>query len=97
MINLGTNSMLKKRAIEQIVKSFANHRRIQILDLLEISPELSVGEVAQQLKIDIKLASVYLRRLTIAGLIMKRSHGTNIRHKLTERGIFVLKFIRTLD
>ncbi len=89
--------MLKKRAIEQIVKSFANHRRIQILDLLETKPEASVSEVAYQLKIDIKLASIYLRRLTIAGLIMKKSHGKSIRHKLSKRGLFVLTFVRTLD
>lgn len=89
--------MLKKRAVEQIVRSFANHRRIQILDLLEITPELSVGEIADRLKIDIRLASIHIKKLLIAGLIMKRSDGKKIRHKLTRRGLFVLTFIRTLD
>lgn len=89
--------MLKKRTLEQIVKSFANHRRIQTLDLLEITPELSVSEIAEKLKIDIKLASIHIRKLLIAGLIMKRSQGKNIRHKLTARGLFVLTFVRTLD
>ncbi len=89
--------MLKKRAVEQIVRSFANHRRIQILDLLEITSELSVGEIADRLKIDIRLASIHIKKLLIAGLIMKRSDGKKIRHKLTKRGLFVLTFIRTLD
>ena len=89
--------MLKKRAVEQIVRSFANHRRIQILDLLEITPELSVGKIADRLKIDIRLASIHIKKLLIAGLIMKRSDGKKIRHKLTRRGLFVLTFIRTLD
>ena len=89
--------MLKKRAIEQIVRSFANHRRIQILDLIETTPELSVGEIADLLKVDIQLASIHIRKLLIAGLIMKRSQGKNIRHKLTKRGFFVLTFVRTLD
>lgn len=89
--------MLKKRALEQIVRSFSNHRRITMLCLLYKSPELSVSQIADELKIDIKLASFYLRRLTIAGLIMKKSHGKSIRHKLTKRGLFVLTFIRTLE
>lgn len=89
--------MLKKRALEQIVKSFANHRRIEILDLLEKSPELSVGEIADKVKISLKLASIHIRKLLIAGLIMKRSQGKNMRHKLTKRGFFILTFIRTLE
>lgn len=89
--------MLKKRVVEQIVRSFANHRRIEILDLLEKSPELSVGEVASELKISLNLASIHIKKLLIAGLLMKRSQGKNIRHKLTKRGLFVLTFARTLD
>lgn len=89
--------MLKKRALEQIIKSFANHRRIEILVLLDENPELSVSEVARRLKIDVKLASIYLKRLTISGLIMKKGHGTQIRHKVSTRGIHVLKFVRTLE
>ena len=89
--------MLKIRAIEQIVKSFGNHRRIEILDLIGNNPELSVSEVAEKLKIDIKLASIYLRRLTISGLIMKKGSGKNIRHKITKRGSHVLTFVRMLE
>ncbi|OIP57333.1 MAG: hypothetical protein COX79_01160 [Candidatus Levybacteria bacterium CG_4_10_14_0_2_um_filter_36_16] len=89
--------MLRKRTIEQIVRSFSNHRRIAMLCLLDENPELSVSQIAGDLKIDIKLASFYLRKLTIAGLIMKKSNGKFIRHKLTKRGVFVLTFIRTLE
>ncbi len=89
--------MLKKRAIEQIIKSFANHRRIEMLDLLNENPELSVSQIATELKIDIKLASFYLRKLTIAGLIMKKSSEKSIKHKLSKRGEFVQTFVRTLE
>lgn len=89
--------MLKKRAVEQIIRSFSNHRRIAMLCLLDENPELSVSQIADELKIDIKLASFYLRKLTIAGLIMKKSSGKSIRHKLTKRGTFVLAFVRTLE
>jgi len=85
------------RKLERIVKGFANHRRIQILELLEKNPELSVIEITQELNMNFKTASEHIRRLAISGLIMKRSDGTNIRHKLTERGLKVLKFLRTLE
>ena len=85
------------RKLERIVKGFANHRRIQILELLEKNPELSVIEIAQELNMNFKTASEHIRRLAISGLIMKRSDGTNIRHKFTERGLKVLKFLRTLE
>ena len=83
--------------LERIVKGFANHRRIQILELLEKNPELSVIEITQELNMNFKTASEHIRRLAISGLIMKRSDGTNIRHKLTERGLKVLKFLRALE
>ncbi|OGH12113.1 MAG: hypothetical protein A2776_03390 [Candidatus Levybacteria bacterium RIFCSPHIGHO2_01_FULL_40_10] len=89
--------MLKKRVLERIVRSFGNHRRIEILDLLDKSPELSVSEIAKILKINIQTSSEHTRRLTIAGLIMKRSQGKNIRHKLARRGINILTFLRTLE
>ena len=83
--------------LERIVRGFANHRRIQILEFLEKNPELSVIEITQELNMNFKTASEHIRRLAISGLIMKRSDGTNIRHELTERGLKVLKFLRTLE
>ncbi|OQX86940.1 MAG: hypothetical protein B6D55_04790 [Candidatus Omnitrophica bacterium 4484_70.2] len=83
--------------LERIVKGFANHRRIQILELLEKKPELSVFEIAEELDINFKTASEHIRRLAISGLIMKRSDGTNIRHRLTDRGLIILKFLRILE
>jgi DNA-binding transcriptional ArsR family regulator len=85
------------RQLERIVRGFSNHRRIEILETLEKEPELSVLEIAEKLGINLKTASEHIRRLTIAGLIMKRSEGASVRHKLTERGKKVLMFLRTLE
>jgi len=79
------------------MRAAGNHRRIEILDLLEKSPELSVSELASGLKINLKTASEHIRRLTIAGFIMKRGQGRSIRHKLTQRGLNILMFLRTLE
>ncbi|MDP2923463.1 MAG: winged helix-turn-helix transcriptional regulator [Candidatus Omnitrophota bacterium] len=85
------------RRLERIVKGFANHRRIQILELVEKEPELSVLEIAEKLHINFKTASEHIRRLAIAGLLMKRSQGLNIRHRATDRGLTILKFLRILE
>jgi DNA-binding transcriptional ArsR family regulator len=89
--------MLSDRQLERIVKGFANHRRIQIMVLIKDQPELSVQEIASKLKINIKTASEHIRRLAIAGLVLKRSRGINVLHKLSPQGEFILKFLRKLE
>jgi len=85
------------RQLERIVKGFANYRRINILELLKKEPELSVAEISEKLNINFKTASEHIRRLAITGLILKRSDGLNVRHRLTDRGETILKFLRILE
>ena len=89
--------MKNTRKLERIVKGFANHRRIEIVELLGREPELSVLEISEKLKVNFKTISEHTRRLAISGLLMKRSDGTSIRHKLTFIGASILKFLRTLE
>lgn len=89
--------MLTYRQLERIGKGIASHRRIQILDLLEREPELSVSEISEKVKSELKNISEHVRKLTIAGLIIKRNQGKNVRHKLTQRGSIILTFFRTLE
>ena len=85
------------RELERIVKGFANHRRLQILQLLSKEPELSVIEVSEKVKSDFKNISSHINKMTISGLLMKPNDFHSVRHKLTKRGIQVLKFVRTLE
>lgn len=85
------------RQLERIVKGFANHRRIEILQILDKEPELSVDEISEKLEINYKTASEHIRRLAITGLIMKRSDSMNVRQRLTTRGESILKFLRMLE
>lgn len=89
--------MKNYRTLERLVRGFANHRRIEILELLKKEPELSVDDVTEALNINYKTAADHLRRLAIAGLLLKRSDSVSIRHKLTPRAENVLKFLRTLE
>jgi len=92
-----TNETKNFRQLERIVRGFSNHRRIEILELLAKQPELSVIEISEKLKINFKTGSEHIRRLAIAGLVIKRSAGNSVRHKLTDRGEGILKFLRTLE
>ena len=85
------------RQLERIVRGFSNHRRIQIVELLDRKPELSVLEISDHVRSGFRAVSEHLRRLTIAGLIVKRSEGRAVRHRLTDRGGRVLEFLRALD
>ena len=83
--------------MERIVKGFSNHRRIQILELLNTYPNLSVLEISAKLKINYKTASEHIRRLAISGLVWKRNRGSNVLHELSPLGLSILKFLRKLE
>lgn len=85
------------RELERIVKGFANHRRLQIMELLQREPELSVEDIAERLKIGYENASDHVRKLAIAGLVMKRNEGNRVRHKLTRRAESILVFCKRLE
>ena len=85
------------RALERIIKGFANHRRLEILALLKREPELSVLDISDRLKIGYENASDHIRRLSIAGLVAKRHEGPSVCHKLTPRAEVILVFCKTLE
>jgi DNA-binding transcriptional ArsR family regulator len=89
--------MKSYRNLERVVKGFANHRRIEIMTLVDKTPELSVFEIADRLKINFKTASEHIRRLSIAGLMLKRNEGSTVRHALSPAGKNILKFLRILE
>lgn len=85
------------RSLERIVRGFSNHRRIQILELVNQYPELALTYIAAKLHINFKTAGEHVRRLAISGLVLKRNQGPAVRHKVSPRGLSILKFLRTLE
>lgn len=80
------------------MKGVANHRRIELLGLIEKSSvNPSVLELSRRAGINLKTASEHIRRLALSGLIYKHSDGTSVRHSLTPTGWTILKFLRTLE
>ncbi|MEK7186374.1 MAG: ArsR family transcriptional regulator [Patescibacteria group bacterium] len=89
--------MLKTRSLERTVKGFANHRRIQIMELLEREPELSLADISTKLKVNIKTASEHIIKLAISGLVLKRNKANNVLHKVSPKGLDILEFLRKLE
>ena len=85
------------RKLEQIAKGFANHRRLQIMNLLKREPELSVEDISERLDIGYENASDHVRKLAIAGLVLKRNEGSAVRHRLTPRAEAILVFCKRLQ
>ena len=85
------------RQLERIVRGFSNHRRIQIIELLNKKPELSVLEISKKLDVNMKTIAEHVKRLAVAGLVLKRNDSYSVRHKLTKNGISILVFLRTLE
>jgi len=83
--------------LENILKGIANHRRIQIVELLDTSPDLSGFDISDKLGVDFRTVSLHTRRLAQSGLIKKRHEGSMVLHSLSDRGKAVLVFARTLE
>lgn len=88
---------LDYRKAERLLKGFANHNRLRILELLAREPELSVAQISEKLKIGYENTSDHIRKMAIAGLLMKRNDGPNVRHKLTPRAVSILVFCKRLQ
>lgn len=78
--------------LERVVKGFANHRRIQMLRLLERDADLTLLDICTRLKTGMKSCAEHLRRAHLAGLIDKRYEGRYVRHRLTALGARALQF-----
>jgi len=84
-------------SLEIALKGAANHHRINVLLQLKNQPDMSVEELSETCHVAYKTLSVHLRRLKNAGLITKKKFGRRVEHKLTDRGICVADFLRTLS
>lgn len=88
---------LNYRNIERLIKGVANHNRLRILELLENESELSVTDISDKLRMGYENTSDHIRKMAIAGLLMKRNDGPNVRHKLTPRANTMLAFCKRLQ
>jgi len=92
MYNLKMSLNYKK--IEKITKAFANHRRIQILELLDNSQGFSVDDISKKLNVGFFTISDHIRKLADAGLIDKKNKGRFVINSINKRGKCILSFCK---
>jgi predicted transcriptional regulator len=73
-----------------IAGGLGNHRRIEMIRLLQERGNLCVNEVAAECGIDVATASVHAKRLHAAGLIKKRADGRRVQLFPTRRAATLL-------
>jgi DNA-binding transcriptional ArsR family regulator len=82
--------------LERIMKGCANHRRLEIMYMLQREPELSVIDIAHRLDVQEGTIGAHMRKLAIAGLVMKRNDSKYVRHALTDRAKIILTSYKML-
>src|SRR5689334_15569578 len=85
------------KRLERMVKGVSNHRRIEILGLLDTRGEQDLTHISRALGINFKTCYEHTRRLAIAGLVYKQPKGQSVLHTVSPLGKKVLTFLRTLE
>lgn len=89
--------MKTSKQLERHFKGIANHRRLDILFLIEKNPEIVLEEIARILNCNIKTISEHTRRLVQAGLVNKSYRGRSVQHTLSPYGKSIVKLIKTFQ
>jgi len=77
-----------------MLSGLANHRRIEIVRLLQRHSSLCVDEVARLCKVSQPTAVEHVQRLHQSGMVEKKSKGRRVMLSLTKRAGALL---RTVD
>jgi predicted transcriptional regulator len=85
------------KQIERHLKGVANHRRIEILMLIERNNGITLENITKNLNCNIKTISEHTRRLVHAGLINKKYKGRSVTHTLSPYGKIFCHFIETFS
>ncbi len=83
------------KQLERHFKGVANHRRIDILFVVEKFENITLDEITEQLKCNLKTVSEHTRRLVQAGLLNKQYRGRTVAHSLSPYGKRMITFIKT--
>lgn len=85
--------MKTAKQLERHLKGIANHRRVEILRQIDTSDGITLEDIADNLKCNIKTISEHTRRLVQAGLVNKKYEGRSVAHSLSPYGLRIVKFI----
>lgn len=72
------------KKIETSIKSIANYRRLAIIALIKRNKEMSVGDIAEELKISIQSVSRHLKLLERADVLSSDQRGLLVYYFLNK-------------
>ena len=81
------------RGRARMAAALGNHRRIEIIRLLRLKPDLPLEDIAHFCKVETSTACEHVRRLHEAGLVKKKSKGRRVLHSATKRGGRLLRSV----
>lgn len=87
--------MKTTKQLERYFKGAANHRRLDILQIVNKNSGVTLGKIAEALECNIKTISEHTRRLVQAGLLSKKYHGRKVEHSLSPYGKKFISFSKT--
>lgn len=73
---------MNERKLEKILKSIANKRRLAILKVLKLKKEMSVGEIAKEIKLSFKSTSRHLNILISTDVVERKQVGLMMFYRL---------------
>lgn len=82
LISVGYTLHMKERELERICKALANRRRLMILGLLKRRKKLSVGDVADGIRLSIRSTSKHLLMLSGAGIVDREQRNLTMLYSL---------------
>ncbi len=79
--------------LERILKALSNKRRLEILRALKHKKELSVSEIADEIKLSIKATSKHLAVLYNVDIVDKEQRSLQMFYKLSNNLHHIVKHI----
>lgn len=93
-LNQNRNHNIKtSKQLERHFKGIANHRRIDVLMLVNKKSGLTLDQICKNINCNYQTLAEHVARLTNSGLISKRNKGNNVEHRVTTYGQMFCNFI----
>ncbi len=79
------------KELEKQMKALANQRRLSILKYLKRTPNSSVGDIAEEIKLSFKATSKHLGILYAAGIVEKEQDIVTVNYRIAKSLHFATK------
>ena len=87
--------MKTSKQLERYFKGAANHRRLEILHLVNKNNGMTLWQIAETLDCNLKTISEHTRRLVHAGLLNKKYQAQEVAHFLSPYGKRFIEFTKS--